>query len=665
MARRVELSYADQDSAPPANAVSLLTRVTVTGADGDNSQAMPPLEFGYTPWDPATRSYQPLGVTAGQLPATSLAEPGLDLVDMFGDGLVSILELNGTARYWRNRGGGRFDPPRNLSYAPAGVELGEPGVQLADLDGDGRPELLVSSPVRAGYWPLTAGGGFDPSRFVALSDAPTVSLSDPLVRLIDLDGDGITDALRTGDCFELFYSDQRRQLPPRPGPPARRRCPGRHVQRSPGLPRGHDRRRPDRHRHWCMTATSATGPTRVTGPGVPRSSCAIRPASPTPPAMPALALTRRRLLLGDVDGDGCADIVYVADDAVTVWINQAGNGFAAPLYRAVSPSGAPRRQRGRRSASPTSTAPAPPACCGPTTWARSGALLQVPQPGRRARNRTCSTRSTTTQAPTTVISYASSTAYAAADLAAGNPWQTTLPFPVQVVASTTVTDYFSGTTLTSEYLYHHGYWDGADREFRGFARVDQRDTLAPPPRAPFYSPPTETRTWFHLGPVGPESGAWTDGLDLCGEYWQGDLPLSEQVDTSALPLGMNRRGLRYAVRALRGRVLRSELYALDGDPNAGLPYQITDHAYALTPSSTGSRHRPWLASPAGGRCPASPRPHQRLGTRTRAHDPGDIHRRLRRLRPPRTTRSRSPYPAAATPGSPRPPASARTWPPSP
>ena len=77
----------------------------------------------------------------------------------------------------------------------------------------------------------------------------------------------------------------------------------------------------------------------------------------------------------------------------------------------------------------------------------------------------------------TTITYATSTAYAIADRAAGHPWHTTLPFPVQVVASTTVTDYFSQTTLTSEYLYHHGYWDGADREFRGFARVDQRDTL--------------------------------------------------------------------------------------------------------------------------------------------------------------------------------------------
>src|SRR5206468_2042743 len=29
----------------------------------------------------------------------------------------------------------------------------------------------------------------------------------------------------------------------------------------------------------------------------------------------------RRVLLGDVDGDGCADLVYVGSGQVTVWIN--------------------------------------------------------------------------------------------------------------------------------------------------------------------------------------------------------------------------------------------------------------------------------------------------------------------------------------------------------
>lgn len=39
----------------------------------------------------------------------------------------------------------------------------------------------------------------------------------------------------------------------------------------------------------------------------------------------------KRLLVGDVDGDGCADLVYVDDGRITVWINQTGNGWSKPI----------------------------------------------------------------------------------------------------------------------------------------------------------------------------------------------------------------------------------------------------------------------------------------------------------------------------------------------
>ena len=55
-------------------------------------------------------------------------------------------------------------------------------------------------------------------------------------------------------------------------------------------------------------------------------------------------------------------------------------------------------------------------------------------------------------------------------------WKTTLPFPVQVVSRVEVIDDFSKGKLTTEYRYHHGYWDGAEREFRGFGMVEQLDT---------------------------------------------------------------------------------------------------------------------------------------------------------------------------------------------
>jgi RHS repeat-associated protein len=303
----------------------------------------------------------------------------------------------------------------------------------------------------------------------------------------------------------------------------------------------------------------------------------------------------RRLLLGDVDGDGCADAVYVGDGTVTVWVNQAGNGFADPVTIRGTPHAAGAAIRLADMAG-TGTAG--------LLWTYD--LGSVRGSSYKFLDLTGGTkpyllnRIDNHAGATTTITYGTSTAYATADRAAGHPWQTTLPFPVQVVASTTVTDYFSQTTLTSEYFYHHGYWDGADREFRGFARVDQRDTLTPTgPAAPYYSPPTETRTWFHPGPVGSETGSWTEGLDLSAEYFPEDPPLTSHVDTSSLPAGMNRRGLRYAIRALRGQVLRSELYALDDEPNADRPYQITDHAYALAPILDGRQASDpaWQASP--------------------------------------------------------------------
>ena len=91
----------------------------------------------------------------GTLPPAKLGGD-LDLVDLFGDGLPSVLQLNGAARYWRNRGAGTVDLARPLLAAPGGVTLGTPGVLLTDLDGDGRADLAVTADGRASAWSLTA-----------------------------------------------------------------------------------------------------------------------------------------------------------------------------------------------------------------------------------------------------------------------------------------------------------------------------------------------------------------------------------------------------------------------------------------------------------------------------------------------------------------------------
>ena len=138
---------------------------------------------------------------------------------------------------------------------------------------------------------------------------------------------------------------------------------------------------------------------------------------------------------------------------------------------------------------------------------------------------------------TTTVTYQPSTLEYLRDHAdPATRWRTTLPFPVHVVSrGRGPATRISGGRLVTEYRYHHGYWDGMEREFRGFARVEQLDTetfdAAPDPGGPrdpgdgppeHHSPPTLTRTWFHPGPVAAaEAGDWTE-LDLSAEYWPGD-----------------------------------------------------------------------------------------------------------------------------------------------
>ena len=112
----------------------------------------------------------------------------------------------------------------------------------------------------------------------------------------------------------------------------------------------------------------------------------------------------------------------------------------------------------------------------------------------------------------TIVDYAPSTKFYLQDKLDGKPWITNLPFPVHCVERVETYDRISGNRFVSRYAYHHGYFDGVEREFRGFGMVEQRDTEeigdvpadAPPPRPPTsiprpLSPRSGPRRGFTLG----------------------------------------------------------------------------------------------------------------------------------------------------------------------
>ena len=545
---------------------------------GLSAKWLPPLEFDYTQFKPLERDFFP--VTGADLPARSLDSSNLELADLFGNGLPDILEMNDTIRYWRNLGGGKFDRPREMKTAPAGLYLGDPGVQLIDADGDGRIDLLVNKSGLSGYFPLKFSGEWDRRSFQRYAVAPSFDLQGPEVKLVDLNGDGVTDAIRSGSRLECFFND------PKQGWKATGRIePGQDFPSNFSDPRVkwgdmsgdglqdillvHD----GNIEYWPNLGWGNWGK-RVTMRNSPRFRYGYNPS---------------RILVDDVDGDGLADIVYVDDRKVILWINQSGNGWSDPIEIKGTPPVSD--MDGVRLVDLLGTGV-------------KGVLWTANVSGQN-RHQMYFLDFTGGVKPyllhqmdnhmgaVTRVKYESSIRFSEEDRLQRQPWKTPLPFPVQVVSQVEVIDQISKGKLTTEYRYHYGYWDGAEREFRGFGRVEQLDTetfeqydqpglhgaeveFQQVDRTQHFSPPTLTKTWFHQGPVGDEFGEWEE-LDYSDEYWAGDAAqLERPQQIQDFLRGLRRRAKRDALRTLRGQVLRTELYALDGSPLQDRPYTVTE-----------------------------------------------------------------------------------------
>jgi RHS repeat-associated protein len=181
---------------------------------------------------------------------------------------------------------------------------------------------------------------------------------------------------------------------------------------------------------------------------------------------------------------------------------------------------------------------------------------------------------------------------------------TRLPFPVHVVERVETYDRISGNRFVTRYTYHHGYFDGTEREFRGFGMVEQLDTeefAAMNESAEFptgtnleqssHVPPTLTRTWFHTGAyldrdrISNFFGGLLDDRDA-GEYYRepglNDARAQELLlDDTILPAELTSEEEREACRALKGAMLRQEVYALDGSEKESHPYAVTEQNFTI------------------------------------------------------------------------------------
>ena len=524
-------------------------------------------------------------------------------VDLDGEGLPGVLtQQAGALFYKQNLGGGKLAPARQLMTKPAMTQLGG-GQQLTDLDGDGLKELTVFARPMAGYHDRTEAGGWAPFR--PFASVPNLDWNDPNLRLIDLTGDGHDDLLITrGDMWTWYPSIAKRGF----GPPITFRA-TRDEEKGPALV----------FADGTMTIFLAD----MSGDGL---ADLVRIKNGNVCYWPNVGYGRfgakvqmggamhfdnpdqfdpRRIRLADVDGTGTIDVLYIHRDGVRIYANQAGNSLAAPIQLPRFPDQSDLSSIGVVDLLGTGTA-----CL---VWS-SPLPSQAPSPLRYvdllgSQKPYLLTSYKNNLGLEVQLSYAPSTKFYRADAVAGKPWVTRLPFVVHTLERVERYDAVSRHRFVTTYAYHHGYFDGAEREFRGFGMVEQWDTesfsrfcgagqLPSPANASdpeLHLPPVRTRTWFH-------NGAWRAGARISAqyarEYYQGDTQATLLPDT-ILPPGLSAVETREACRALKGQVLRQEVYADDGSMQAQEPYTVSERSYAIRAiqPATNQAHAVFLVHP--------------------------------------------------------------------
>ncbi|EYF04841.1 Hypothetical protein CAP_3867 [Chondromyces apiculatus DSM 436] len=599
LVRSVDLAYDENPSLSRLLSATHKGYLRPAGSTGAYTvKAFPPVEFGYTK-AAAPGQMKQLDPDTAEILSSRMVE-GHQWVDLEGEGLPGVLsEQSGALVYQRNEGGGHFAPPRRLRDRPviaAGVSP-----QILDLGGDGQRNLVQFAPPVAGYHARTEDDGWGP--FVPFASQPNIDWNDPNLRFIDLNGDGLDDLLLVGATSYTWYPS----LGKRGFGPAR------------FFPRGRDDARgptavfaDPRHTVFLadMSGDGLTDLVRIDNgsvsywPNLGHGKFGAKVVMTNAPRFASSTqFDARRIRLGDIDGSGTTDVIYVGGEGgVRVWFNQAGNGWSEEQPLGVYPDANARVDLvdvlGSGTAclvwhSPRSRAVHYLDLCG----GQKPHLLE-----RMVNNLGLERR----------MAYAPSTQFYLADRKAGKPWVTRLPFPVHVVTRVESYDHLSRVRFVSEYRYHHGYFDGKEREFRGFGLVEQVDTEAfsaargkglfpevTPVNGELPQPPVLTKTWLHTGAwrghaaisrqyekeyfsgdARPGLGKAGAGIDEAGTGLEGSAEEPRLPDT-ILPEELTVDEMGQACRALRGWTLRQEVYALDGSPEAAIPYSVVESSHAV------------------------------------------------------------------------------------
>ncbi|MFZ2900360.1 MAG: SpvB/TcaC N-terminal domain-containing protein [Saprospiraceae bacterium] len=602
--------------------LSFITGVTQCGYVREGARylrkSLPPLEFEYSKAvigqdirevDPASVENLPYGADGS----------AYQWVDLDGEGLSGVLtEQGGGWFYKRNESAltrdtvteeysARFAPVEQVARIPGGNPLTAGKAQFLDLAGDGQVDLVELDRPLAGFYERTDDQEWEPFR--AFQSIPNVAWNDPNLKFIDLTGDGHADVLITEEQVFTWYPSLAEDGF---GTAARVTVPT-DEEHGPRVVFA------DGTQTISLADLSGDGLTDIVrirngevcywpNLGYGRFGAKVTmddaPWFDTPDQFDP-----RHIRLADTDGSGVTDIIYLGRNQTRFWFNQSGNSWSKANELPVFPpvdniaSVTAVDLLGNGTACLVWSSPLPGASRAPMKYLNLMAEGKPHLLVRTINNLGAETR----------VRYAPSTYFYLWDKYDGKPWITKLPFPVHVVERVETYDYISRNRFVTRYAYHHGYFDGVEREFRGFGMVEQWDTeefatlsagdsLAPIVGegwgegvsnidAAFHVPPVHTKTWFHTGVyLGRDriSNFFAGLLNATdpGEYYREPGLTDTQtrqllLDDTLLPAGLSPEEERESCRALKGAMLRQEVYAEDGTNKAQHPYTVTEQNFTI------------------------------------------------------------------------------------
>ena len=495
-------------------------------------------------------------------------------VDLDSEGLTGVLTEQADAWYYkRNLGNGTFGPVERVAQKPSQAALNAGRQELLDLAGEGHLELVQFDGPMAGFHEHKPTGdwkGFTPFKHV-----PNINTKDPNLRFVDVTGDGFSDILISEDTVFTWYGSLMKEG----FAPASRSPKSWDEEKGPALVFA------DPTQSIFLADMAGGGLSDIVRirysevcywPNLGYGRFGAKVTMGNAPVFESQDLfDPRRIHLADIDGSGNMDVIYVGHTGISLYFNQSGNFLSLPH----------RLDRFPATDNLSSIAVADLLGNGTACLVWSSPLsVDVRRPMRYidlmgGQKPHLLVHITNNMGSEIEVQYAASTKFYLQDRLEGRPWVTKLPFPVHVIEQVIHRDLVSNTQLVSTYRYRHGYYDGAEREFRGFAYVELRD--AESVAGDFDLPPMVTKTWFHNGAFLEENkleAYFKNPANL--EFFAGDDQAAFLLDT-LLPTGLTGDEMREAARALKGNILRQEIYADDGTAKASIPYSVSERSYNL------------------------------------------------------------------------------------